>query len=81
MNYLCTPSVEAIVHGCDVVPPVRPDEEALQIAAEALIDTLRAQRPDLVPGARALPIMEWVDQATGRAQPAGLFIGVLPLVS
>ena len=81
VDYLRTRCIEAVVHGCDLNPPVTPDPEALQVAADALLDALRARRPGLVPAARTLPLLEWVDQATGRAKASERLDGVLPVMS
>ena len=81
LDYLRTRCVEAVVHGCDLAPPVSPDEEALQIAAAALLDALQARRADLVSAARSLPALLWVDQATGRAQPSPALAEALPVMA
>lgn len=81
LDYLRTRCVEAVVHGCDLVPPVIPDEDALEIAAAALLDALRARRADLVSVARSLPALAWVDQATGRARPTPPLDEALPLMA
>ena len=80
-DYLRTRCVEAVVHGCDLVPAVVPDPEALAIAASALTAVLAARRADLVPAAEALAPLEWLDQATGRAPPAEVFEDLLPLMT
>lgn len=81
LDYLQTRCVEAVVHGCDLAPPVRPDEEALELAAAALLGTLEAHRADLAPAARSLPALVWVDQATGRAQPSPPLDEALPVMA
>jgi len=81
LDYLRTRCVEAVVHGCDLAPPVSPDEEALQIAATALLGALEARRGDLMPAARSLPALVWVDQATGRAQSGPPLDEALPVMS
>ncbi|HEV2370313.1 MAG TPA: maleylpyruvate isomerase N-terminal domain-containing protein [Acidimicrobiales bacterium] len=80
LDYLRTRCVEAVVHGRDLSPPVSPDEEALEIAAAALLDALQARRPDLVREARSLGALVWLDQATGRAQPSPPLVEVLPVM-
>jgi uncharacterized protein (TIGR03083 family) len=80
-DYLRTRCVEAVVHGSDLVPAIIPDDEALAIAASALIEVLAASRPDLVPLAKALPPLVWLDQATGRQHPDEGFAGILPLMT
>jgi len=79
-DYLRTRCVEAVVHGRDFVPPAPCDSDALAVAAAALLDVLRARRPDLVAAARALPDDVWVDAATGRVTPPDGLAGVLPLL-
>ena len=81
LDYLRTRCIEAVVHGCDLTPPVGPDEQALQISAAALLDGLQARRPDLVPAARSLPALVWVDQATGRAKPSSPLDEALPVMA
>lgn len=81
LDYLRTRCVEAVVHGRDLVPPVSPDEEALQIAAAALLDVLQARRADLVSTAQSLPALVWVDQATGRAEPSPPLGEALPVMA
>jgi uncharacterized protein (TIGR03083 family) len=80
-DYLRTRCVEAVVHGCDLLPAVVPDGEALRVAASALVAVLASRRPDLVAIAAAMPPLQWVDEATGRAQPSGTLRGVLPLMT
>ena len=80
-DYLVTRCVEAVVHGGDLVEPVEPDAQALEIAATALMALLTARDTGLVEAARAMPAIEWLAVATGRAPvPAG-FDGVLPLMA
>ena len=81
VDYLRTRCVEAVVHGLDLVPPVTPDGEAVEIAAAALVEALGAQRPDLVGAATDLPLLSWIDQATGRAEPSPPLAGALPVMS
>jgi len=72
-DYVITRCVEAVVHGCDLVEPVEPDQTALTITAEALLSVLVGEHAELFSLARALPLRTWVDAATGRrAPPAGL---------
>jgi hypothetical protein len=80
-DYLRTRCVEAVVHGCDLLPSVAPDDEALRVAASALVAVLATRRPDLVTIAAALPPMQWIDEATGRTKPSNIFMGVLPLMT
>jgi hypothetical protein len=80
-DYLRTRCVEAVVHGGDLAPPVVPDGEALEVAASTLVSVLAARQSDLVAAAEALPPLEWLDQATGRRRPSGVFDGVLPLMT
>jgi hypothetical protein len=80
-DYLRTRCVEAVVHGCDLNPAVQPDDEALDIAASALFDVLAVRRPDLITIAESLQARDWLDEATGRRPPRGVFVGVLPLMS
>jgi hypothetical protein len=80
-DYLITRCVEAVVHGSDLVSPVVPDPQAQAITSEALLDTLAITAPDLVPAARALPVMQWIDLATGRARATGPLADVLPVMA
>jgi hypothetical protein len=80
-DYLRTRCIEAVVHGCDLVPAVVPDDEALEVAASSLIMLLAARRPDLVSAAEAMAPLEWLDAATGRIRPSELFADVLPLMT
>jgi hypothetical protein len=66
-DYLVTRCVEAVVHGGDLVTPVEPDAQALQIAADALTALLAARDPSLLAAAEALPASTWLAVATGRA--------------
>jgi uncharacterized protein (TIGR03083 family) len=79
-DYLVTRCVEAVVHGSDLVPPVAPDRLAQNIASEALLDTLRASAPELMTEARALPVEQWIDLATGRSRAIGPLFNVLPVM-
>jgi hypothetical protein len=79
-DYLITRCVEAVVHGTDLAPSVAPDPVAQRITSTALLDTLGVQWPKLVPAARALPIGQWIDLATGRASGTGPLAEVLPLM-
>ena len=44
-DYLVTRCVEAVVHGCDLAGPVRPDRVAQAITAGALLEALAARAP------------------------------------
>jgi uncharacterized protein (TIGR03083 family) len=79
-DYLVTRCVEAVVHGSDLVPPVDPDPLARHITSEALVETLRASTPELVEEARALPVEQWIDLATGRSSATGPLFNVLPVM-
>ena len=81
VDYLRTRCVEAVVHGCDLRPPVIPDPVALRVAATALLAVLAAHRPDLVVPARRLDPLAWVDLATGRSEAVDPFLGVVPLMA
>jgi uncharacterized protein (TIGR03083 family) len=80
-DYLVTRCVEAVVHGNDLVPPVAPDLPAQDIASKALLDTLRASAPELMAEARALPVEQWIDVATGRAKASSPLSEVLPVMA
>lgn len=80
-DYVITRCVEAVVHGCDLVEPVEPDQTALAVTAEALLSVLVAEHPDLLVLARALPLRTWVDAATGRAAPPPGLEAALPVMS
>jgi hypothetical protein len=80
-DYLITRCVEAVVHGSDLVPPVPPDSHAKAITSQALFDTLAVSSPGLVPEARALPVEEWIDLASGRATTTGPLAAVLPVMA
>jgi hypothetical protein len=80
-DYLVTRCVEAVVHGGDLVEPVEPDRDALELVVDALTSLLAARDPSLVATAAALPRLTWVAVATGRAPaPTGLQ-EVIPLMS
>lgn len=80
-DYLRTRCIEAVVHGLDLTPPVEPDDVALAVTAESLLAVLRAQTPDLLPAAQALPARQFIDIATGRTvAPPALRAG-LPVLS
>ena len=81
LDYLVTRCVEAVVHGMDLQPPVTPDLVAQDITSTALLDTLNVAARDLVSEARALPIGEWIDLATGRATASGPLAEVLPVMA
>ncbi|HUP87525.1 MAG TPA: maleylpyruvate isomerase N-terminal domain-containing protein [Acidimicrobiales bacterium] len=81
VDYLRTRCIEAVVHGGDFVDPVTADEGALLVASGALLDALAARRPELVPAARSLSPLVWVDQATGRARPSPPLDGALPVMA
>jgi hypothetical protein len=81
IDYLVTRCVEGVVHGGDLVPPVEPDQAALAIAAEALIEVLSSRAPHLVAAAEQLPRPRWVAMATGREAGHGDFASVLPVMT
>ena len=58
-DYLVTRCVETVVHGCDLVDPVRPDRVAQAMTAGALLEALAARAPHLVWDARQLPLPVW----------------------
>ena len=80
-DYLITRCVEAVVHGGDLVPPVRPDPAAQAITSKALLDTLCVSAPGLVAEAAALPVEQWIDLATGRSRTTGDLAKVLPVMT
>jgi uncharacterized protein (TIGR03083 family) len=80
-DYLVTRCVEAVVHGGDLVPPVRPDPVAQAIAAAALLDTLCVSAPESAAEAAALPVEQWIDLATGRTRATGNLAKVLPVMA
>jgi uncharacterized protein (TIGR03083 family) len=79
-DYLVTRCVEAVVHGGDLVDPVAPDPVAQAIVSTALLDLLAATAPDLAAEARALPVAEWIDVATGRAVASGPLAAATPVM-
>lgn len=80
-DYLITRCVEAVVHGGDLVDPVAPDPAAQAIVSTALLDLLAAIAPDRVAEARALPVAEWIDVATGRAVASGPLTAATPIMT
>jgi hypothetical protein len=64
-DYLRTRCVEAVVHARYFSDPAPVDPEALEVAAEALTAVVQRDHPALVPAARALPSLIWVEAATG----------------
>lgn len=80
-DYLVTRCVEAVVHGCDLVPPVVPDPVARAITSEALLDVLCVSAPELMAEATALAVEQWIDLATGRSVATGRIAAVLPLMA
>jgi Mycothiol maleylpyruvate isomerase N-terminal domain len=80
-DYLVTRCVEAVVHGGDLVDPVEPDRDALEIVAAALTTLLATRDPGLVATAAALPRLTWVAVATGRTRAPDPLRGVVPLMS
>jgi hypothetical protein len=80
-DYLVTRCVEAVVHGGDLVDPVEPDRDALDIVAAALTSLLASRDPSLVASAAALPRPTWVAVATGRARAPASLQRVVPLMS
>jgi hypothetical protein len=81
LDYLVTRCVEAVVHGGDLVGPVEPDPEALDIVADALTSLLVTRDPTLLANAAALPRATWVAVATGRAPAPAPLRDVVPLMS
>ena len=79
-DYLVTRCVEAVVHGGDLVDPVAPDPVAQAIVSTALLDLLAATTPDLAAEARALPVAEWIDVATGRVVASGPLAAATPVM-
>lgn len=81
-DYLVTRCVEAVVHGGDLVDPVEPDDDALDIVADALSTLLAAREPSAVAvaSATALPRLTWVAIATGREAAPSSLHGVVPLM-
>jgi Mycothiol maleylpyruvate isomerase N-terminal domain len=80
-DYLITRCVEAVVHGGDLVDPVAPDSIAQDIVSKALLDLLATTAPDLAVEARALPVAEWIDVATGRAVASGPLTAAMPIMT
>ena len=80
-DYLVTRCVEAVVHGGDLVDPVAPDPVAQALAATALQELLIAVAPDLADEARALPVAEWIDVATGRSRASGPLAEATPVMT
>jgi hypothetical protein len=80
-DYLVTRCVEAVVHGGDLVEPVEPDRDALELVADALTSLLAARDPSLVATAAALPRLTWVAVATGRSTAPTPLQEVIPLMS
>ena len=80
-DYLVTRCVEAVVHGCDLVDPVRPDRVAQAITAGALLEALAARAPHLVREARQLPLPVWIDAATGRQPVPGSLAAAVPVMT
>jgi hypothetical protein len=80
-DYLITRCVEAVVHGSDLVSPIAPDRHAAAITSQALLDTLAVSAPEFVAAARALPVEQWIDLATGRARTTGPLAEVLPVMA
>ena len=79
-DYVITRCVEAVVHGCDLIEPVEPDQTALQITGEALLSVLDSKHPELVVLARAVPLRTWV-AATGRRVPPPGLEAALPVMT
>ena len=80
-DYLVTRCVEAVVHGCDLAGPVRPDRVAQAITAGALLEALAARAPHLVREARQLPLPVWIDVATGRQPVSGSLAAAVPVMT
>ena len=81
VDYLVTRCVEAVVHAGDLVDPVDPDNDALDIVADALSRLLAARDPSAVASAAALPRLAWVAIATGREPPPPALQGIVPLMA
>ncbi len=81
VDYLVTRCVEAVVHGCDLAGPVRPDRVAQAITAGALLKALAARAPHLVREARQLPLPVWIDVATGRQPVSGSLAAAVPVMT
>jgi hypothetical protein len=79
-DYLVTRCVEAVVHGGDLVDPVEPDQDALEIVADALTALLAERAPNLVAHAASLTRDEWVAIATGRERAPESLQEVVPLM-
>jgi hypothetical protein len=80
-DYLVTRCVEAVVHGSDLVGPVEPDRDALELVADALTALLAERDPNLVPIAGALSRTAWVAIATGREPAPASLREVVPLMA
>jgi len=80
-DYVITRCVEAVVHGCDLIEPVEPDQTALAITVEALLSVLVEEHPELLDVARALPSRTWIDAATGRGAPPPGLEAALPVMT
>ena len=80
-DYLMTRCVEAVVHGRDLIEPVRPDPAAEEITVTALLNVLANSAPHLVAEARALPSKEWINIATGCVIAAGPLSAATPVMS
>jgi hypothetical protein len=80
-DYLVTRCVEAVVHGGDLVDPVAPDPVAQAITSTALLELLTAVAPDLAAEARALPVAEWIDVASGRSVASGPLAAATPVMT
>jgi uncharacterized protein (TIGR03083 family) len=80
-DYLVTRCVEAVVHGSDLAPPVAPDPTAQAVTSEVLLDMLSASAPELVAEARAFPVDQWIDLATGRTRVTDPLAEFLPIMT
>jgi hypothetical protein len=80
-DYLVTRCVEAVVHGGDLVDPVEPDDDALDIVGDALSTLLASRDPTAVAIAVALPRSTWVAIATGREPAPASLEGIVPLMA
>ena len=81
VDYLVTRCVEAVVHGSDLVEPVKPDGVAQAITAQALFEVLSNRAPHLVQEARELPLRIWIDIATGRRPGSGSLAPAVPVMT
>ena len=79
-DYFRTRSIEAVVHGGDLSPPVQPDADAPAVTVDALKTVLRTRAPQLADSVD-LPAEMFVDIATGRASVPHALAHVMPLMT